>query len=194
MTVTQTRMSLEEFLKLPEEEPALELIDGVVVQKVSPAEEHSWLQRELVLRFEAHGSPRHILCALPELRRRLGSDSLVPDVAVYLWDRRPRTARGRIGPSPVLPDIAIEILSPDQSLRDQTDKCWRYIRQGVPVALLVNPRDETVRRFTSGDEVVLRGDDQIDISPVVPDLAVTVRELFASLEIDADGEEPEVEG
>ena len=32
MAITQRRMTLEEFLRLPEEKPYLELIDGMVVQ------------------------------------------------------------------------------------------------------------------------------------------------------------------
>jgi hypothetical protein len=36
MAITQRRLTLEEFLKLPEEKPYLELIDGVVRQKVAP--------------------------------------------------------------------------------------------------------------------------------------------------------------
>ncbi len=44
--VTQRRMSLEEFLEQPEEKPALELIDGVVRQKVSPDFLHGMLQSQ----------------------------------------------------------------------------------------------------------------------------------------------------
>ena len=36
MAVAGRRMTLEEFLALPEEEPALEYADGEVTQKVSP--------------------------------------------------------------------------------------------------------------------------------------------------------------
>ena len=40
MALTERRTSLEEFLKLPEEKPALEYFDGKVTQKVSPKTRH----------------------------------------------------------------------------------------------------------------------------------------------------------
>ncbi len=44
MAVTQRRMTLEEFLALPEEKPALEYEDGVVTQKMPPQGKHASLQ------------------------------------------------------------------------------------------------------------------------------------------------------
>lgn len=53
MTITERRMSLEEFLALPEidEKPYLEFHDGVVTQKASPKLRHGLLERAVVLFF-----------------------------------------------------------------------------------------------------------------------------------------------
>ncbi len=40
-------LTLERFLRLPEAKPALEFIDGKVVQKVSPKRTHSTIQLTL---------------------------------------------------------------------------------------------------------------------------------------------------
>lgn len=48
MLQTPTKsLTLEEFLKLPETEPASEYINGRIVQKSMPQGEHSALQTEL---------------------------------------------------------------------------------------------------------------------------------------------------
>ena len=53
---------------------------------------------------------------------------------------------------------------------------------GVPLALLVDDKDETVTLFRPGlDPVVLRRDDRIDLAAVLPGFELTVAELFASL-------------
>jgi Uma2 family endonuclease len=48
--VTRTRVSIDEFLAMPETEPPSELIDGEVVQKAIPNDDHgeitSWLITE----------------------------------------------------------------------------------------------------------------------------------------------------
>ena len=48
MAITKQRLTLTEFLALPEEEPPLEYFDGTVTQKVSARGEHSTLRNELV--------------------------------------------------------------------------------------------------------------------------------------------------
>jgi len=47
MAITGRRLTAQEFLELPEEKPYLELIDGEVVQKPLPQEQHGFLALEL---------------------------------------------------------------------------------------------------------------------------------------------------
>ena len=44
MTIATGRMTLEEFLKLPETKPASEYIEGEIIQKPMPKTKHSCLQ------------------------------------------------------------------------------------------------------------------------------------------------------
>lgn len=44
---TQLQLTLEEFLKLPETEPASDFINGEIIQKPMPQGEHSLLQATL---------------------------------------------------------------------------------------------------------------------------------------------------
>src|SRR5205823_1603434 len=117
MAIKQQRMTLEEFLKLPEKKPALEFEDGMVTQKVPPKGRHAALQAAMVGLVNSITLPSKTARALPELRTTFAGRSRVPDVAIYLWDRVPRDTRGRIADDffdP--PDVAIEIVSPGQSV------------------------------------------------------------------------------
>src|SRR5436305_14505160 len=97
MALAPTRLSLEEFLSLPEEKPALEYADGEVTQKVSPKGHHGVLQAEFVERLNVAGRPGKVARAVTELRVTFGGVSRVPDISVYLWDHLPRDSRGRVG-------------------------------------------------------------------------------------------------
>ena len=44
MTIATQRITLEEFLKLPETKPASEYIQGEIIQKPMPKTKHSILQ------------------------------------------------------------------------------------------------------------------------------------------------------
>jgi Uma2 family endonuclease len=180
------RMTLDEFLELPEVEPALEYADGVVTQKVAPQGQHVTLQDDFTQRVNAHARPRKLARAYPELRATYAGLSRVPDVAVYLWHRIPRLPNGRVAnrfTEP--PDIAVEIVSPDQTATDLVSKCIWYVKNGVRIALIADPTRDIVLRFRP-DALpdVLTGDDRIDLDEVLPGFELTVNQLFGSLVLD----------
>jgi Uma2 family endonuclease len=185
MAVTDKPLTLDEFLKLPEKKPALEFEDGRVTQKVSPKGRHSVLQLRVADFFNRFAEPRKLAFAFPELRSTYGGVSLVPDVSIFRWDRIPRTEAGIVADDfweP--PDVAVEIVSPQQSVNRLIRRCIRFNDDGVAIALLVDPRDQSVMDFRPGAlPRALRGDDRIDLSQVAPGFELTVRELFDSLKL-----------
>lgn len=184
MAVVQKTLTLEQFLQLPEEEPALEFADGVVTQKVSPKGQHSALQFDFAEYVNQYARSRKLARAFPELRTSFAGVSRVPDVAVYRWDRIPRDANGRVANDFVEPpDIAVEIASPGQGSNALVRRCLWYVEYGVTIALLVDPDDESVLAFRpDGRLTALHGKDRIDLSEVLPNFKLTVEELFASLQ------------
>lgn len=186
MAITQ-RLTLDEFLALPDEEPALELEpDGTVVQKVSPQGQHSRLQLVLCQQINRFAERARLALAFPELRVVFGGAAYVPDVSVFRWDRIPRTVDGDVANAfAAAPDVAIEIVSPEQSTNALLRRCLWYVDNGVEVALLVDPADRSVVRFLQHETArVLRGDDRIDFASVQPGFAVSVSELFAALRLE----------
>ncbi len=183
MALARPKLTLEEFLQLPEEEPALEYIDGEVTQKTAAMGQHGVLQLELghhILRAANRGK-RAIVAT--EVRGTYAGSSRVPDIAVYRWDRFPRDERGRVA-NRVMdpPDIAIEIVSPGQSVAGLTRRCLQFVEDGVGLALIVDPDDDSVLTFRAGEPtLVWRDADRIDFSPLLPDFNLTVKRLFATL-------------
>jgi Uma2 family endonuclease len=186
MAIEQRRLSLEEFLALPEDKPALELDpDGTVIQKVSPKGQHSTLQLALCERINGAAHPRHQAVAFPELRAAYAGAAYVPDVSVYRWDRIPREPDGKVANDfREPPDVAIEIVSPEQSTNALIRRSLWYVQHGVEIALLVDPGDESVIRWHAQElTAVLRGSDLISFGEVVPALRLPVGELFEALHL-----------
>lgn len=175
--------ALDEFLALPEEKPALEYWRGRVSQKVSPKARHSALQGELMQRFNQVGMPRRVARAFPELRATFAGESVVPDVAVYRWERIQREKDGSLADDVTTPpDIAVEIVSPGQSANALMDRCLWYVAHGVQVALLADPYHQSVLVVRPERQPVLwRGADLIDVSEVLPGFDLSVEQLFSSL-------------
>jgi Uma2 family endonuclease len=75
-------LTLEEFLQLPETEPASEYINGQIIQKPMPQGEHSTIQTELASTINVALKPQKIARAYTELRCTFGGRSVVPDTVL----------------------------------------------------------------------------------------------------------------
>jgi len=138
-------LTLEEFLALPETEPASEYIDGQISKKPMPQGKHSSIQTELSTAANAQLRPQKIARAFSELRCTFGGRSTVPDVAVFVWARISRDENGEIANVfQLAPNWTIEILSPDQSHTKVTKNILHCLDHGTEMGWLIDPDERTV--------------------------------------------------
>jgi Uma2 family endonuclease len=176
------RMTLEEFLGLPEVKPYLEYEDGVVRQKMAAKPVHGSIQSFLATVFNRVAGPMQLGYAMTETRFVAPGWAPVPDVSFYLW----KNLNLQDGELPddffTPPDIAVEIVSPGQSATELVDKCLHYIALGTVVALVVDPQPRAVLILRAGQPPeVVRGSDSIKVDDVLPGFDVTVTELFGAV-------------
>ena len=188
MVVTNSvsqKLTLAEFLELPETKPASEYVDGKVDQKPMPQGEHSILQTRLTRAINAVGEPQQLALALTELRCTFSERSIVPDIAVFEWSRIPVTNKGRIkNRIEIAPDWIIEILSPDQSANKVMKKILFCLHQGAQLGWLIDPEDESVMIFRLNQMPEIKSED--DLLPVLDrlrDLEITAKQLFCWLSV-----------
>jgi len=176
-------LTLEEFLRLPETEPASEYANGRAVQKVSPKAKHSRLQYKLSEHLNRRLNP--VYYAFPELRCTFGGRSPVPDVALFRTDRLPRDESGEPADDVfVAPDAAVEVRSPTQSATDLVEKLAFCVENGVQLGLLVDPIARRVVLFRRGDypeEIADTG--VIDGGQLIPGLHLAVSEMWGWLKM-----------
>jgi Uma2 family endonuclease len=187
------RMALEEFLALPDDGPSLEYVDGVVTQKVSPKPVHGSIQSFLVISFDAFARPKRLGVVLPDTRFATPNWAPSPDIVFYRRER----LRVRRPPDDFFepPDLAIEIVSPGQSVTSLMRKCLRYLEVGVKVAVIVVPEDRAVLAFRPDQPLrILQGDDRIDLDDVLSGFELTVRALFEAINWDWLDEDAAGEG
>ncbi len=183
MTIAKTRqITVDDFLKLPETKPASEFINGKITQKPMPQGEHSLLQANLIEVISAKAKIQKIAYAFPELRCTFGGDAIVPDIAVFRWERIPKTTTGKISNRfEIHPDWVIEILSPDQQQKKVLTKLLHCSRNGTELGWLMNPEEESILAVFPGQKVELyESDDKLPILADI-DLELTVTEIFSWL-------------
>jgi Uma2 family endonuclease len=154
MSLSKTTFSLQEFLAMPESSDRTELVNGEIVSKVSPKYKHSTLQLRLLLALnqwcESSGSGR-VRPGWAVVLKRQGQDWVpVPDLTCVSYDRLSADWEEDL-PSPVLPQLVIEIISLGQSFGEMTCKATDYLLAGVDRVWIVDNQAPSVTVFGNQD-------------------------------------------
>jgi Uma2 family endonuclease len=180
------KISLEEFLKLPETKPASEYIDGEILKKPMPQGKHSRLQAKLVSTIENLANGQPVALAFPELRCTFGGRSIVPDVAVLSWERIPRDEDGDIANLfASYPDWIIEILSPEQSPIKVIKNILHCLKHGSSLGWLIDPTERSILIYPQGQqpELLELESEPLPVPDFLPELQLTVGDIFGWLKL-----------
>ncbi|MEG3839807.1 Uma2 family endonuclease [Microcoleus sp. herbarium14] len=179
-----TKLTLAEFLDLPDGDVYYELVDGLAVPKMSPKFFHSSLQGALcrVIRAWCKGQGR----VLPEwaiLLKRQGKDwASVPDLTYISYARLPKNWR-RNEACPAIPELVIEIISPDQSMKEFEEKAKDYLAAGIPRVWVVDPEAILIRSFFPDGSSQIYTDNTLILDELLPGLELTTRQIFEEAEL-----------
>jgi Uma2 family endonuclease len=133
----------DDYLAMRDEYPRYELLEGELIEMVSPTSRHQLISRRLVKMLNAHCEARNLGEILYAPLDVILSDTVVvqPDILFISRERKAELIGERITGAP---DLAIEILSPTTSARDLNQKRKLYARHGVKEYWIVDPDDETI--------------------------------------------------
>ncbi|MCA8995378.1 MAG: Uma2 family endonuclease, partial [Planctomycetaceae bacterium] len=176
-------LTAEEYASLDDLSGPTELVRGEIVELNPPKPEHGLLCTRV----------GRLLDEFAE-RQRLGWVFL-NDTGVII-DRNPDTVRGPdvwfVGYEklPVdtefsgrylelVPDLAVEILSPSNRRGETIIKVGEYLRIGVSAVCVLDATNQTVHLFSPDQpDTILQGDDIVEFRDVLPGFRISVRELF----------------
>ena len=100
-----------------------------------------------------------------------------PDVAFVAAGRVPTPAPR--GPLPFAPDLAVEVVSPNDAIEELESELFDYGSAGVRLVWVVIPAVRLVRVFPlDGPDHALRAGDTLTGGDVLPGFAVPVADLF----------------
>ena len=167
----------EELLKLPENAGRLlELIDGEIVEKM-PTEEHGSIALNIGAELRAYLRTIRRGIAGTEVRYQTGKDernSRLPDISISVANRPLVKDGAVIG----MPDLAVEIKSPDDSLKEMREKAEYYLANGTQIVWLVYPHQRCVEVYTLDTIELLCADDLLTGGDLLPDFSLSVAEIF----------------
>lgn len=158
----RTGISVEEYLRMAFDGPDREYVDGEVIERNMGNPAHARIQMILSgLLLEA--ARRNGWFGYSELRIRLAVDRYrIPDLCVYFS----REQTGDVAME--TPDLALEILSPDDRFSEVHRKLDEYLRAGVKHIWVVDPVRKTLSVY---DRAGMRDVERLEIPGALQILA-----------------------
>lgn len=181
-TVQQPPVTIAEFERMPD--PAdgsrLELVRGEVVVMPPPKGKHgiccSRIDRLIGNFADAHKLGWVTTNDTGVVLER-GPDTVRgPDVAFWSITRQPAIPEGYFE---IPPDLAVEVLSPDDRRKNVRAKIKEYLFYGVKLVWLVDPETRTVTVYRGSPRgTELDEEDELDGGDVLPGFLCKVADLF----------------
>jgi Uma2 family endonuclease len=169
------KMTLEEFLESDLE--GYEYIKGELIPMAPTSAEHGDISMNLISQLNTYVRDNQLgRVYAPETGFRVGERFLIPDIAFISTDRLPAD---RSKAFPVPPDLAVEVVSPSDTLHRIQEKVFAYLEAGTHLVWVIAPRAKTVTVYRSETEITtLTRNDTLSGEDVVEGFSCQVAELF----------------
>ncbi len=166
------------------EDRLCELVDGTLVEKPMSYRE-SVLACFLLQLLQDFVKARNLGLVSGEagMMRLVPGQVRIPDIAFASWDRFPDR---RVPTEPIpdlVPDLAVEVLSPSNTVEEMARKRREYFAAGTHLVWEIDPAARTVAVYTTPDApTVLNQSRTLDGGTVLPGFTLPLRDLFAELD------------
>ncbi|NET74056.1 MAG: Uma2 family endonuclease [Sphaerospermopsis sp. SIO1G2] len=184
MIQLKNKLTLEEFLSLPETDTIYELFDGTALPKykneqISPKFFHGLTTGSLFILLSkwSQNKGRIVIEWSVKLTRNKQDWISVPDLTYVSYQRLPLDWL-KDEPCPVIPELVIEIISPGQTFGDMIEKATYYLQSGISLVWIVDTISQTITVLTSSSLPTTFRNQQVIRHELLPDLQITPTEVF----------------
>ncbi|MCC5637800.1 Uma2 family endonuclease [Nostoc sp. CHAB 5844] len=178
------RLTVEEFLALPEGEIKYEFVNGEAVPKykndeMSPKFFHSSTTGALliILSVWAEKKGRVVVEWAIKLTRNQQDWIPIPDLTYVSYNRLAADWL-KDEACPVTPELVIEIISPGQTFGEMTEKATDYLKASVSRVWVVDTKARTITVFTPSSFSMTYRDHQVITDELLPELEITPNAIF----------------
>ena len=183
MSATTQLFTAEQLLYLPKDGFRYELVEGVLIKMSPPGFEHGDVALTLGSLLWHHVRSHKLgKVVAAETGFKLASDPdtvLAPDAAFIRQEEIDRIGRTKKF-WPGAPDLAVEVMSPGDSVRKTDEKARAWLAYGARMVWTVNPGKQTISVYRPGEDVVLLTEtDALDGLDIVPGFHCNVKEIFS---------------
>ena len=162
----------------PEKE--YEIVNGQPEEKEMPGARHSGVGTRLARRMGNFTESENLGEVYAEASFQIGDNERIPDVAFVSMDRIPSEGEPETK-WPFAPDLAIEVVSPNDIFDKLINKTKEYFAAGVKEVWLVSPEHEIVMIYRPPLRMMmLSAEDELVSEDLLPGFRCRAGEIFKS--------------
>lgn len=172
----------EEFMALSKDGHRYEVVNGELIDMGNSGMEHGYVACILVaaLTTVVRQNKLGAVCDSSTAFTLKNGNKRSPDVSFVAKERLKGLKRPPRGFFQGSPDLAVEILSPSNTIEEIHDKIVEYFENDTRLVWVIHPDEKYVLVYhTPEPDRFLRPQDQLDGEAIVPGFSVAVAELFA---------------
>jgi|SRR5882724_5428947 len=181
MSSTVQLVTADELLRMPRDGFRYELIKGELIKMAPPGDEHGIVTVNFVLKIGQHVKLNKLGAVYGEVGFLISSNPdtvRAPDAAFVRRERIEETGILK-GYRPGAPDLAVEVVSPNDTYAEVKAKAIEWLAAGTRMVIVFNPRKRNATVYRSQSDItILNEDDVLDIDDVVKGFKVRVKDIF----------------
>ena len=182
MTIETGHKTAEELLSMPDDGFRHELVRGELRRMTPAGNRHGYVAGEIFADLRNHVKANDLgRTYAAETGFKVASDPdtvRAPDAAFISRDRVEKTGPME-GYWPGAPDLAVEVVSPNDTHSEVVEKALAWLEAGSRMVLVADPGNSILTIYRSPRDVsVLREGDTVDGGDVVPSWTLSVAQLF----------------
>jgi Uma2 family endonuclease len=157
-----------------------EIVDGRPEEKERHGARRSGICTRLMIKLGMYLKANRLGELYPVTNFQIGANERIPDLAFVSAARIP--SEGEPDTKwPMPPDLAVEVISPDDLYEKVYAKAMEYLTAGVKQVWLVSPEHHTVTIYRSATNITaFAGDGELVSEDVFPGFRCPLREIFIS--------------
>ena len=174
----------EQFMSLPEDSNCYEYVDGELVIVANSGLEHGYLAVTLscFLTIFVRTHKLGVTCDSSTAFKMKTGNKRAPDLAFIAKERLQGLKRLPKGFFDGAPDLAVEIISPNNTFEEIHNKLVEYFENGTRLVWVILPDEECVLVYHKPKpSKLLQLEDSLDGEDVIPNFNLPLSELFQEL-------------
>jgi Uma2 family endonuclease len=175
-------MTAEELFKMPDDGYRYELVGGELRKMAPPGQYHGEYAGTVFASLHVHVRANNLGKTYTEIGFHIETNPdhvRAPDVAFISHERLEAIGESP-GYFPSAPDLAIEVISPNDRLTRVNEKVRDWLDAGTRMVIVVNPRRrEATVHLPGEDPITLTQEDTLDGGDVVWGWQMPVRDIFS---------------